>query len=154
MAGNKNQKVKRRVRTSIKKETVITTRSWQLSVLCARRRCDNFACTHSIAADSLKPPEQTIDCVNQILDYMDTNQNVVAQNFTPNMILNVHSDACRIYQPVIEEAEQETVFFWEVYPEIELLSSSIEILLLHAQSSSLSHHLPWKQQQGIISEHT
>ena len=46
-----------------------------------------------IAAESSKPPERTMERVEQLLDYMHTYPNAVVRYYASDMILNVHSDA-------------------------------------------------------------
>jgi hypothetical protein len=48
---------------------------------------------NSIAAESSKPTERTMERVEQLLDYMHTYPNAVVRYYASDMILNVHSDA-------------------------------------------------------------
>ena len=48
---------------------------------------------NSIAADSSKPTERTMERVDQLLDYMHTHPDAVMRYYASDMILNVHSDA-------------------------------------------------------------
>ena len=48
---------------------------------------------NSIAADSSKPTERTMEGVDQLLDYMHTHPDAVMRYYASDMILNVHSDA-------------------------------------------------------------
>ena len=47
---------------------------------------------NSIAKDSSKPIERTMEHVEQLLDYMHTSPSTVVRYHTSHMILNVHSD--------------------------------------------------------------
>ena len=48
---------------------------------------------NSIAAESSKPTDRTMERVEQLLDYMHTYPNAVVRYYASDMILNVHSDA-------------------------------------------------------------
>ena len=48
---------------------------------------------NSIAADSSKPTERTMERVDQLLDYMHTHPDAGMRYYASDMILNVHSDA-------------------------------------------------------------
>jgi hypothetical protein len=48
---------------------------------------------NSIAAESSKPTDRTMERVEQLLDYMHTYPNAVVRFYASDMILNVHSDA-------------------------------------------------------------
>ena len=48
---------------------------------------------NSIAAESSKPTDHTMERVDQLLDYMHTNPNAAVRYYASDMILNVHSDA-------------------------------------------------------------
>ena len=48
---------------------------------------------NSIAAESSKPTERTMERVEQLLDYMHTYPNAVVRYYASDMISNVHSDA-------------------------------------------------------------
>ena len=48
---------------------------------------------NSIAADSFKPTEHTLEQVEQLLDYMNTNPNAFVRYHASNMIFYVHSDS-------------------------------------------------------------
>ena len=76
----------------------------------------------TIASEQTNGTKRTLEKAYQVLDYLATNPNAVVRFCASDMVLNIHSDASYLSNPM-HAAEHADIFSWAHYQTMEIPSN-------------------------------
>ena len=102
--------------------------------------CTMLVALNALAEQQSKPTEQTIQAINQLLDYAVTHPNATIRFHKSGMILHVHSDASYLSEPKARSRVGGFFFLGDTIPNIATATNPIRVNgALHVECRILKH---------------